>query len=187
MDRDLKELLSTLNAHKVRYLVVGAYAVAFHSEPRATKDMDVWVATDPENAASTFAALKEFGFQLQGISVADFSEPGSFFRMGVPPNMIEILTNISGVEFSEAWERRTQFPVDGDPGFQVHVISRRDLIAAKIAAGRPIDLIDVDTLRRVPIATSAASAAAGHEATAAKDSIQKRKSRPRTCSKKPPK
>src|SRR5271167_150076 len=96
---DFKELLSVLNAHQVKYLVVGAYAVSIHAQPRATKDLDILVKADTENAKALFAALAKFGAPFEGLSAADFAEPGPFFRMGRPPVAVGILTQIPGVEF----------------------------------------------------------------------------------------
>ena len=97
---DYSELLSILNAHRVKYLVIGAYAVAIHAQPRATKDLDILVKADPENAKAVFAALAEFGAPLQGLTSADFEEPGPFFRIGREPVGVDILTAIPGVEFN---------------------------------------------------------------------------------------
>ena len=83
---DFEELLATLNAHKVQYLVVGGYAVSFHAQPRATKDLDLLVKPDLANATALYRALAEFGAPLQGLSPVDFAQPGSFFRMGTPPH-----------------------------------------------------------------------------------------------------
>src|SRR5271166_3987167 len=105
---DFKELLSVLNAHGVKYLVVGAYAVSIHAQPRATKDMDVLVKPDAVNAKGVYAALAQFGAPLQGTTPADFAEPGPFFRMGREPVAVDILTEISGVDFDAAWERRVE-------------------------------------------------------------------------------
>src|SRR5580704_7903954 len=99
MHSDFKELLSTLNAHRVKYLVVGAYAVSIHAQPRATKDLDILVKPDAENAKAVFAALAQFGAPLQGLTSADFAEPDSFLRMGRAPVGIDILTAIPGIEF----------------------------------------------------------------------------------------
>ena len=148
MHSDFKELLSVLNAHRVKYLVVGAYAVSIHAQPRATKDLDLLVKADPQNAAAVFAALAEFGAPLQGMTLADFAEPGPFFRMGREPVGIDILTTISGVEFDEAWQRRVEDVIDPVSGLKASFISRDDLIAAKLAAGRPQDLADVDAMRK---------------------------------------
>ena len=88
MFRDFKELLSALNAHRVRYLIVGGYAVSLHAEPRATKDLDVLIGSNAENGKALFAALKEFGAPVEGLSHKDFIEPGNFFRMGTPPSWL---------------------------------------------------------------------------------------------------
>ena len=102
MHSDFKELLSVLNAHRVKYLVVGAHAVSIHAQPRATKDLDILVKADAENAKAFFAALAEFGVPLAGLTFMDFAAPGPFFRMGREPVGVDILTAIPGVEFDEA-------------------------------------------------------------------------------------
>ena len=145
---DFKELLSVLNAHGVKYLVIGAYAVSIHAQPRATKDLDILVKADAENAAAVFAALARFGAPLEGLTPADFAQPGPFFRMGREPVGVDILTTIPGVEFDEAWPRRIEAIVDSASGLKASFISRQDLIAAKLAAGRPQDLADVDAIRK---------------------------------------
>lgn len=144
MYRDFKELLSVLNAHRVKYLIVGGYAVSLHAEPRATKDLDVLIGPGAENGKAVFAALAEFGAPLEGLTPEDFVEPGNFFRMGSPPVMVDILSRISGVDFGQAWEHRVEFPVDF--GLNALFISREDLLAAKLAAGRPQDLADAEAL-----------------------------------------
>ena len=145
---DFKELLSVLNAHRVKYLVVGAYAVSIHAQPRATKDIDILVKADAENAKAVFAALAKFGAPLQGLTAADFAEPGPFFRMGREPVGVDILTKIPGVDFDAAWERRVEDVVDPAAGLKASFISRDDLIAAKLAAARPQDLADVEAIRK---------------------------------------
>ena len=145
---DFKELLSVLNAHGVKYLVIGAYAVSIHAQPRATKDLDILVKADAENAAAVFAALARFGAPLEGLTPADFAEPGPFFRMGREPVGVYILTTIPGVDFDDAWPRRVEAVVDSATGLKASIISRQDLIDAKLAAGRPQDLADVDAIRK---------------------------------------
>src|SRR5271166_2987521 len=93
---DYRELLSILNAHRVKYLVIGAYAVAIHAQPRATKDLDILVKADTENAKAVFAALAEFGAPMQGLTFADFAEPGPFFRIGREPVGVDISYGNSG-------------------------------------------------------------------------------------------
>src|SRR5215475_13169679 len=96
---EFKELLCIFNAHNVKYLIVGGYAVGFHAQPRATKDLDILVKPDPENAKALYEALGEFGAPLEGLTVADFAEPGEFFRIGREPVMVDLLPEIAGVEF----------------------------------------------------------------------------------------
>lgn len=145
---DFKELLSVFNSRKIKYLLIGGYAVSLHTQPRATKDMDLLVSPDGENAAALYAALAEFGAPLDEWKAADFMAPDQFFRMGVPPLMVDILSAIPGVDFETAWERRSDIEIDAVSGLRAPVISRRDLMAAKLAAGRPQDMIDLDALRR---------------------------------------
>ena len=146
-DRDFKELLSVFDAHGVKYLVVGGYAVSFHAQPRATKDLDLFIKADADNAAAVYRALSRFGAPLEGLKVEDFMEPETFFRMGQPPLMVDILPEIKGVDFDHAWERRVRVPIDADSVLEALFIGRDDLIAAKLAAGRPQDLADVVALR----------------------------------------
>jgi hypothetical protein len=145
MHQDFKELLSAFNAGQVRYLIVGGYAVSFHAQPRATKNLDILIGADAENSKAVFAALARFGAPVEGLSAKDFAEPDNFFRMGTPPVMIDIMPKISGVEFEEEWRRRVDVRIDDD--LSVPFISREDLLVAKLSAGRAQDLIDVDALR----------------------------------------
>lgn len=143
---DFKELLSRLNAHKVKYLVVGGYAVSFHAQPRATKDLDILIQADAANAAAVYAALAEFGAPLEELTPGDFIEKGKFYRMGHPPLMIDIFPEISGVNFDAAWERRVDVEIGAD--LQVPFIDAESLIAAKLTSGRLEDLADVEALRQ---------------------------------------
>jgi hypothetical protein len=145
---DFKELLSALNAHRVKYLVVGAYAVSIHAQPRATKDMDILVKPDAENAKAAFAALAQFGAPLEGLTFGDFAAPASFFRMGREPVAVDILSEIPGVDFDAAWERRVEDLIDPASGTTANFLSREDLIAAKLASGRLQDLADVEAIRK---------------------------------------
>ena len=145
MHQDFKELLSAFNGGRVRYLIVGGYAVSFHAQPRATKDLDILIGADAENSKAVYAALAKFGAPIEGLSAKDFAEPDNFFRMGTPPVMVDIMPKISGVEFEEAWSRRVDVQIEDD--LSVPFISRQDLLIAKLAAGRAQDLIDVDALR----------------------------------------
>jgi hypothetical protein len=148
MYQDYKDLLSAFHAHGVKYLVVGGYAVIFHAQPRATKDIDFFIRADPENAKAIYLALTEFGAPLQGIRPEDFTDRSSFFRFGRDPQGFDILPDIPGVDFDTAWERRVETTVDEASGLKGFFISREDLITAKLAAGRPQDLADVDAIRK---------------------------------------
>lgn len=145
---DFKELLSIFNAHSVKYLIVGGYAVSFHSQPRATKDIDLLVKPDADNAKAVYAALGKFGAPLEGMRVADFAKPGEFFRMGHEPIMVDILLEIDGVDFDEAWQRRVEATIDERSGLKAFFISAPDLIVSKLAAGRPQDIADVMAIRK---------------------------------------
>jgi hypothetical protein len=141
---DFKELLNLFEKYKIRYLVVGGYAVMKYSEPRFTKDLDIWIATDRTNADSVYLALKEFGAPLAGLTVEDFTRPDYFYQMGRAPLRIDILMSIPGIEFEEAWKNREIAVVDG---MRISFISRGDLIRAKESSGRAQDLIDVQLLK----------------------------------------
>lgn len=145
VNSDFSDLLRIFNARKVRYLVIGGYAVVQYAEPRFTKDLDLVVGTDRANAEAVYAALHEFGAPLTGLTPADFAEDGFFFQMGVPPIRVDVMMGIPGVRFEECWDRRVEVEFDGLP---VLFISKPDLIVAKRAAGRPQDLLDADLLSR---------------------------------------
>lgn len=142
---DFKELLSILAKHRVRYLVVGGYAVMKYTEPRFTKDLDLWIATDEENSEAVFAALKEFGAPLRDLTPANFREEGYFYQMGSPPLRLDIMMSLPGVTFEAAWVSREKAEIEG---LVVPFISRADLIKTKEASGREQDRIDVKKLRK---------------------------------------
>ena len=138
---EFSELLSTFNDHE-EYLIVGGFAVMKYSEPRYTKDLDVWVQVSRENAAKVFAALRNFGAPLEGIIEEDFTEAG-FYQMGRPPARINIMMSLDGLEFDAAWEHRTPAEFRGVP---VHFIGKEDLIKNKSLAGRYQDLADIEKI-----------------------------------------
>jgi len=121
-----------LDKHKVEYLLIGGHAVAYHGYPRATQDMDIWIAIRPDNAERMIAALREFGFDMPQLSAGLFLQDKSMVRMGIPPVRIEITTTISGVDFAECYAERI---VDTIDGVKVNVISLRHLRANKKASG----------------------------------------------------
>jgi len=143
VNSDFSDLLKLFNANRVRYLVVGGYALVQYAEPRYTKDLDLWTSTDPANAKAVYLALRQFGAPLAGLTEEDFAEDGYFYQMGVPPLRVDILMGIPGVDFGDAWPRRVEVDFDG---LLVPFISREDLVKAKRASGRPQDLIDVALL-----------------------------------------
>jgi hypothetical protein len=148
MFQDFKELLSIFNAHSVKYLIVGGYAVSFHAQPRATKDIDLLIQPDADNAKAVYAALAKFGAPLEGLAAETFSERGKFFRMGREPVAVDILLEIDGVDFDRAWENRVEGVIDAASGLTACFISSADLLVAKAAAGRPQDIADVAALRQ---------------------------------------
>ena len=147
MFQDFKELLSSFNAHSVKYLVVGGFAVSFHAQPRFTKDLDLFIKADAANAKAAFAALASFGAPLTGITVDDLANPGKFFRFGKEPVAIDVLPSIDGVDFDAAWERRVEGVIDPESGLKAFFISKSDLIASKLAVGRTRDLADVEEIQ----------------------------------------
>lgn len=106
MNSDFKDLLSQFNAAGIRYLIIGGYAVIFHTEPRYTKDLDIWVENTTENAQAVFAALRAYSAPLSGITIADFEAPDTIYQMGRAPVRVDIFTGVEGVEFSGCWARR---------------------------------------------------------------------------------
>jgi hypothetical protein len=147
MYRDYKDLLSAFHTHGVKYLIVGGYAVIFHAQPRFTKDLDIFIRADPANGRAIFTALAEFGAALEGFAPEDFAERGSFFRFGRDPRGFDILPDIPGVDFDSAWQRRVEGVIDPDSGLKAYFISAADLLASKLAAGRPQDFADAAAIR----------------------------------------
>ena len=141
---EFKELLNLFEKHRIRYLIVGGYAVMKYSEPRFTKHLDVWIATDSRNADAVYTALKEFGASLANLTADDFTHQAYFYQMGRPPLRVDIMMSISGVEFEDAWEKREVVELNG---LKIAFISRSDLIRAKEASGRLQDKIDVKKLK----------------------------------------
>ena len=140
---DFKEFLKLLNEKGVKYLLIGGYAVGYHGYPRATGDMDVWIAIHPENAQKMVAVLKDFGFDNPELTPELFLQKNKIIRMGHPPMRLEISTGISGVEFEECYNSRV---VDMLDGVEVNIIDLPHLKANKKAAGRLKDLADLENL-----------------------------------------
>jgi predicted nucleotidyltransferase len=140
---ELREFLKLLSEHRVEYLLIGGYAVGYYGYPRATADIDIWIAANHTNAQKMMAALGEFGFGDTGMTAALFVEPDQIVRMGNTPLRIEIMTTISGVTFAEAYPKRV---IDEIDGVTVSIISREHLETNKRASGRLKDLADLDNL-----------------------------------------
>jgi len=143
MNQDFVDLLRAFDSHDVRFLVVGAYALALHGRPRATGDLDVWVEATKENADRVMRALAAFGAPLAEVSKADFARPGVVVQLGVSPGRIDILTRLTGLTFDEAWPERVRHAF-GD--VEVDFIGREAFIRNKRATGRARDLADIDGL-----------------------------------------
>ncbi len=142
---DFRDLFAAFNDAKVRYLLVGGYALAFHARPRFTRDLDVWIEADRENAERAHDALREFGAPLRELTVEDLQSPGVVFQIGVAPNRIDVLTGIDGVSFQEAWRDRQETSYSDQ---RVPVIGREHLIRNKRSTGRPQDLLDAEELEK---------------------------------------
>jgi hypothetical protein len=144
--QDFKELLQCLNEAEVKYLIVGGYAVMNYTEPRFTKDLDLWVGTGRENAARVYRSLAQFGAPLSSDDVTEetFAQDDTVYQIGIPPVRIDILTTITGVRFAEAWPRRVVGSLYGVP---TYFISPEDLIVNKEAFGREADVRDLKKMR----------------------------------------
>ena len=141
---DFKELLKSFNAHQVKYLIVGAYAVMKYTEPRYTKDLDIWVEPIDENASRVYKTLAEFGAPMSGVTAEDLTNIDLVFQIGVAPHRIEVLMGVKGLDFAQAWERRVEAMFDDVP---MRLVCKEDLLVSKEAAGCPQDLIDAASLR----------------------------------------
>jgi hypothetical protein len=148
LHEDFRDVLVLFADAGVDFVIVGAYALAFHGAPRASGDIDLFIRPSPPNARRVFDALARFGAPLEsaGVTAADFTLTGTVYQIGRPPRRIDVMTEISGVTFDEAWESRVIAEVDGRP---VGFIGKSALVRNKEAAGRPKDIADVARLRRI--------------------------------------
>lgn len=146
INSDFRDLLKTLNDCGVRYLIAGGYAVMYYTEPRFTKDIDIWVEPTPDNAKKVWQALAEFGAPLEQVSLADFCNKDLIYQIGVAPNRIDIMMDIPGVDFDKAWVNKTESHYGDVP---IYILSLDDLIQAKKQAGREQDLLDLKNLKAV--------------------------------------
>ena len=143
LEDDLREFVELLNALKVRYIVVGAFALAYHGYPRYTGDIDLFVERSAENAQALLSAIQQFGFGDLGLTPEDFLKEDQIIQLGVAPNRIDLLTFLSGVEFQEAWATRIQGEI---AGLSVSLISKELLKKNKAATGRSQDIADLEHL-----------------------------------------
>jgi len=145
LPEDLKQLLRAFNEYGVEYLVVGGYAVGIYAEPRATKDLDLFIRSEVKNSEAVFRALAAFGAPLAGLTAADFrDDPDSIFQIGRPPARVDILQHIDGVTFDDAWQQRAKTSLEE---VETYVISARLLIQNKLQTGGLRDLADVEAIR----------------------------------------
>lgn len=140
---DYKDLFKILNKHKVKYLVVGAYAVTFYTEPRFTKDLDIWVSNDIINAKRLYKALIDFGAPLKGISMEDFTNKKMIYQIGVAPVRIDIIMGLSGLKFENAWKRCKKTNYDR---ISINIMGIKDLIYSKKRTKRDQDSLDIKKL-----------------------------------------
>ncbi len=143
MNPDFVAFLNAFVKAQVRFLIVGAYALACYGHPRATGDLDIWIEPELENAHRVMQALIEFGAPLGNFTAADFASAGSIFQIGIAPIRIDLLTEITSIEFAAAWNHRT---VQKLGGMEVPLIGREDLIQNKKMLGRAKDLADIEAL-----------------------------------------
>ncbi len=147
LDADALDIIALFSKHGVRFMIVGAYALAANGISRATSDTDLWIDAEPTNAHKVIAALAEFGAPLvaHGVTLADFSRPGSTYQLGLPPRRIDFITELSGITFAEAWPQRIIVKIGGN---DVAFLGYDALIKNKRASARPKDLLDVEILER---------------------------------------
>ncbi len=143
LNEDYRDMLHALSDENVKFILIGAYALAAHGYPRATMDIDIWVMPSPDNSDAVFRALRRFGAPVNSITKEDFQIDGTIFQIGVAPRRIDIITAASGLTFEETY--RNSIPINID-GVEVHIPSIEDLILNKKASGRTKDLADVEAL-----------------------------------------
>ena len=143
LNQDFREFIQLLNKNKVRYLVIGGYAVAFHGHPRYTKDIDFWIGPYETNTKKLIKALNEFGFGSLGLRAEDFQEPNTIVQLGYPPNRIDLITSPKDIDFKVCWKNRIKIEVKGTT---INFIDLENLKKNKRATGRFQDLADLENL-----------------------------------------
>ena len=143
LNQDFREFIQSLNDNQVRYLVVGGYAVAIHSYPRSTKDIDMWIDMNPENARRILQSLEQFGFGSQGLKQDDFLEAEMIVQLGIPPRRVDLLTSLVGVNFETCYADKVIVDIEGMP---VNFVDLENLKQNKQSSGRAQDLADIENL-----------------------------------------
>jgi hypothetical protein len=143
LNEDYRDILLALSDEKVKFLLVGAYAMAAHGYLRATVDIDIWVVPSAENADAVLLALRRFGAPLDNLTKDDLQKDGTIFQIGVSPRRIDIITSATGLQFEETYGRSLSVNIEG---IEVHIPSIDDLIRNKRALGRTKDLADAEAL-----------------------------------------
>ncbi len=144
LNKDFREFIQLLNDHDVLYLVVGGYAVAFHGHPRYTKDLDLWIWLNKSNAEKILQVLKDFGFGSLDLKVDDFLNPEQVIQLGYPPNRIDLLTDLKGINFKECYSTKVEVTIEGTI---INFIDLENLKKNKKATGRHQDLADLENLK----------------------------------------
>ena len=143
LNKDYKDILQSLVDEEVKFLLVGAYAMAAHGYPRATMDIDLWVMPSPDNARAVLRTLRKFGAPLHGLTIDDLQKDDTIFQIGIAPRRIDIITGVSGLQFDKAFAQSLEIDIEG---LKIHYPSLDDLIRNKKASGRTKDLADVEAL-----------------------------------------
>jgi predicted nucleotidyltransferase len=146
LEKDFEDFVALLNKHHVDYMIVGGYALAFHGKPRHTGDLDIWIDISNDNAEKVTAVIADFGMRSLGIEKEDFLQKGIITQIGYPPLRIDILNEIDGVDFKEAYISKLIIDVDG---LMINYIGLDDLIKNKTSSGRQQDLTDVNSLKKL--------------------------------------
>ena len=144
LNKDFNEFIKLLNEHKVKYLVVGGYAAAFHGHPRYTKDLDVWIESSPANARNLLKALDRSGFGSSDLTVEDFLVPDQIIQLGYPPNRIDLLTSAAGLNFEDCYASKVVTTIHG---LQIDFVDIENLKKNKRSTGRAHDLADMENLK----------------------------------------
>lgn len=140
---DYRDLFRELNKHKVKYLVVGAYAVVYYTEPRFTKDLDIWVKADTKNAGKLYRALKEFGAPLKNVHPEDFTNESLVYQIGLAPIRVDIIMGLPGIKFDLAWKNSTRSKYGGTP---INILGIEELVRSKKKTNRAQDRLDLKRL-----------------------------------------